>query len=174
MAGLNSETGLSLQDDRDTSLPAALTHLRQAIDLLCFLLILSFVVVVMAAVIFRYVLNASLPWSEEFIRFSLFWCIMLGAITITLRDQHLRIELVQDLVPPDARRILRIAAHASTVAFSLILLFQGLELIQRTTSTSPALGLPMWTVYAAMPVGAVGIGLGASWHLWNSLRDVQQ
>jgi TRAP-type C4-dicarboxylate transport system permease small subunit len=62
--------------------PASLV--RRLLEAACFVLILSFVVVVGLAVLFRYGLNASPPWSEEAIRFSLFWCILMGAVLVTM------------------------------------------------------------------------------------------
>lgn len=155
-------------DAHDLPRPAA--FLCGVVESVCFLLILSFVVITTMAVVARYILNASLPWSEEMVRFTLLWCVMLGAVVITLKGQHLQMEVVQDALGGRARLALRVLAHLATLAFAVVLLVQGWALVQRSTALSPALRLPMWTIHLAMPVGAVGIGLGAMVRLWVELR----
>ncbi|WP_026381802.1 TRAP transporter small permease [Afifella pfennigii] len=154
--------------------PRILVLLRRGLEMACFAFVISFVTVVSMAVIYRYVLNASLPWSEEFIRFSLFWCVVLGAILMTLDDGHLRIEALQSVLPEPLRKAFQIAAHLVTIGFCIALFYYGLDLVERTTSRSPALHFPMRYVYLAMVIGALGIGLAAVWRIVLILRGEAQ
>lgn len=131
--------------------------LKRILNVLVVALIISFVVVALAAVFYRYVLNDSLVWTEEFIRYSLFWVIMLGAALLSYENGHLYIEAIHHFVPPWASKALGQFAHVLTIAFCVILAYQGYILFTRTTGMSPALRLPMRWVYAAMPVGSVAI-----------------
>ena len=149
---------------------AVLGVVRLVLEVTTFILVLSFVVVVLLAVVYRYVLNASLPWSEEFIRFSLFWCILITAILVTWDDDHLKIEAVQLVLPPRLRQICVIASHLVTISFCIFLGYHALDLVSRTTAMSPALHFPMRWVYAAMIGGAVGIGLAALGNLVRAIR----
>jgi TRAP-type C4-dicarboxylate transport system permease small subunit len=151
-----------------------LQFLRRAVEFLCFLLTVSFVVVVVMAVVARYVINASLPWSEEFIRFSLFWSVVLGAIHVAIDDQHLRLEVIQQMLPRYLRLCCVILAHLATIGFCYYLFRYGWVLVERSTSTSPALQLPMSVVYAAMPVSAAGIALASGWHVLRELREFRK
>jgi TRAP-type C4-dicarboxylate transport system, small permease component len=131
--------------------------LKRVIEVVVTVMILSFTVVALLAVVYRYVLNDSLVWSEEFIRYSLFWVVMLGAALLSYENGHLFIEALHDALPPALRRPLVRLCHALTIAFCAILAVQGYLLVMRTTGISPALRLPMRWVYAAMPVGSVAI-----------------
>jgi TRAP-type C4-dicarboxylate transport system permease small subunit len=131
--------------------------LKRVIEVLVTIAILSFTVVALLAVIYRYVLNDSLVWSEEFIRYSLFWVVMLGAALLSYENGHLFIEALHDALPPPLRKFIVQICHLLTIIFCTILAVQGYFLVMRTTGTSPALRLPMRWVYAAMPVGSVAI-----------------
>lgn len=155
----------------DTHGSKFIASFRKVLEFTCFLFVVSFVIVVTLAVIFRYVINASLPWSEEFIRFSLFWCVCLGAILVSLDDEHLRIDFIQSSLKPRAERVLKVAAHLVTLGFCFSLAYFGFELVSRSSSRSPALQLPMSWVYLAMAVGAVGIAIATFWRILLVLKE---
>jgi len=143
--------------------------LRRAMEACTIVLTLSFVVVVLMAVYYRYVLNDSLVWTEEFIRFTLFWLVLIGSALVALENGHLRIEVIQRISPAPVARFLEMLARLGTIAFGLILAWQAYELFSRTTGTSPALRFPMRWVYAAMIFGGVAIVI-ATIHAWLSGR----
>ena len=128
--------------------------IRRFVEAVLILLTLSFFIVVLAAVFYRYVLNDSLVWTEEYVRFSLFWVILLGASLVSRDDHHLRIEVIHRYVPRAASRVISGFAHFASIVFCAILFWQAYELFMRTTGRSPALSFPMRWVYAAMLVGA--------------------
>lgn len=136
-------------------------------------LTLSFVVVVLMAVYYRYVLNDSLVWTEEFIRFTLFWLVLIGAALVALENGHLRIEVVQRIAPEPVANALESLARLCTIAFCVILAWQTYELFGRTTGTSPALRFPMRWVYAAMIFGGIAtiIGTVHAW-LWRRRHEM--
>ena len=55
-------------------------------------------------VFFRYVLNESLFWAEEAVRFSMVWSVLLGSALVARDRAHIRIDVVESLLPPLARR----------------------------------------------------------------------
>lgn len=152
-------------DDGTTTRPNALAQLvgfvalwlNRLLALVTVGLVLSFLIVALAAVFYRYVLNDSLVWTEEFVRYSLFWTIMLGAAMLSYENGHLLIEAIHNWVPPGVSRLLTVVSHLMAIAFCAILVWQGYILLMRTTGTTPALRIPMRWVYAAMPVGGVAI-----------------
>lgn len=131
--------------------------LKRIIEVVVALMIFSFTFVALMAVVYRYVLNDSLVWSEEFIRYSLFWVVMLGSALLSYENGHLFIEALHDAVPPALRKPLTQLCHILTIGFCAILTVQGYLLVMRTTGSSPALRLSMRWVYAAMPVGGLMI-----------------
>jgi TRAP-type C4-dicarboxylate transport system permease small subunit len=119
------------------------------------LLALYFVLVVLQ-VFFRYVLNRSLFWSEELVRFALVWSVMLGSAVVAYRGEHLRIDALDGLLSPRLRRIVGRLAEFLTFVFCVILAGTGVQFTLRTlTQRSAVLEVPIWAVYAAIPVGAV-------------------
>ncbi|HSH33975.1 MAG TPA: TRAP transporter small permease [Actinomycetota bacterium] len=119
------------------------------------LLALYFVLVVLQ-VFFRYVLNRSLFWSEELVRFALVWSVMLGSAVVAYRGEHLRIDALDGLLSPRLRRIVGRLAEFCTFVFCVILAGTGVQFTLRTlTQRSAVLEVPIWAVYAAIPVGAV-------------------
>jgi TRAP-type C4-dicarboxylate transport system permease small subunit len=110
---------------------------------------------VLTQVFFRYVLNESLFWSEEVVRYSLVWSTLLGAAVVAYQRAHIRIEVLELMLPEGPRRVDHFLADALTLAFVIILCVTGIEFVERTIfQHSASLGAPMWVVYGAVPTGA--------------------
>lgn len=128
---------------------------RQGLEALSVALIAAYTILVLCQVFFRYVLNEPLFWAEEVVRYGLVWSVMLGAALVAHDRGHVRIEILGAMVRPRAQRIVRAIAGSLSWAFLLILLVAGIQFVTRTiTQHSASLGVPMWVVYAAVPVGA--------------------
>ncbi len=134
--------------------------LRRVVEALNVLVFAAFTGVVLLQVLFRYVINDSIPWAEEFSRYALLWSVLLGAAAVSDQDRHLRVDVLDRYVGLRARRVLRVLVHLLSIAFLAILCWQGLALVGRVTlAHSPALQAPMSLVYAAMPIGAALMGV---------------
>lgn len=130
-------------------------RLRAALTAVSVALLASYFVLVLLQVFFRYVLNESLFWAEELVRGAMLWGIMLSSALVAASRGHIRVEVLELMLPPAGRRIVVWAANVLTLAFSLILLWAGIQFIDRTwMQQSPVLDVPKWTVYLAIPVGA--------------------
>lgn len=122
-------------------------------------LTISFVIVMLTAVWSRYVINSSLIWTEEYIRFSLFWLIFIAAALVSYDEEHLRIEIFHNILPSRIRFIVDMIVKILIVVFLVILVWQSIILFDRSSGRSPALRIPMAWVYAAMIVGGVLISI---------------
>ena len=112
-------------------------------------------VVVFLQVIFRYVLNLPLFWTEEFARYSLVWASLLGSAVAVKRGQHIAVTIFMDRLPKALRRGLTIFALISVATILAIILWGGIQLVAITISQiSPALRISMSIPYLAVPVGA--------------------
>ncbi len=119
------------------------------------LLLAGYLTLVLLQVFFRYVLNESLFWAEELVRFSLVWSVLLGSALVARDRAHIRIDIFENLLPPSWRRGLNLVLDLLMILFCVILAVTGLQFVGRSLmQTSPSLNVPMWTVYAAVPVGA--------------------
>lgn len=115
----------------------------------------GYFVLVLMQVVFRYALNDSLFWAEEFIRAAMVWGVMVASALVAASRNHIRVEVLELMLPPAGRRAVTFVANALSLAFCLLLLWAGIELIERTWfQRSPMLDIPKWYVYLAIPVGA--------------------
>lgn len=119
----------------------------------CMIICIAMVVVAFAHVIWRYVFNSALTWSEEFLRFTLVWFALLSASIIQKRRGHIGIVIFRDRMPKNVQRIIiRLLTYVemvATIAGTVI----GLMLIMKVQGqTTPALRLPFAVPYASIPV----------------------
>ena len=118
-------------------------------------LLASYFVLVLLQVFFRYVLNESLFWAEELVRGLLVWGVLISSALVAGSRGHIRIEVLELLLPPAGKRVVVWIADALTIGFSLLLLWAAIELMNRTwLQQSPTLEIPKWTVYMALAAGA--------------------
>ena len=130
-------------------------RLRAVLTALSVGLLASYFVLVLLQVFYRYVLNDSLYWAEELVRGLMVWGVMVGSALVAASRNHIRIEVLELMLPPAGRKIVIWLANSLTVAFSLILLWASIELMDRSWfQQSPMLEVPKWTVYMAIAVGA--------------------
>ena len=130
-------------------------------------LLASYFVLVLLQVFFRYVLNESLFWAEELVRGLLVWGVLIGSALVAGSRGHIRIEVLELLLPPAGRRVVVWITDALTIGFCLLLLWAAVELMNRTwLQQSPTLEVPKWTVYMALAAGA-GIEALLTLLTWN-------
>ena len=130
-------------------------RLRVALTALSVALLAGYFALVLLQVFYRYVLNDSLFWAEELVRGLLVWGVLIGSALVGLSRNHIRIEVLELMLPPAGRKVVVGVANALTIAFSLILLWASIELMERSwLQLSPMLEVPKWTVYMAIAAGA--------------------
>jgi C4-dicarboxylate transporter DctQ subunit len=135
--------------------PSLLRRLQAVLTAAAVVLLAAYFVMVLLQVVFRYVLNDSIFWAEEFVRASMVWGVMVASALVAASRNHIRVEVLELMLPPAGRRVVVFVANALSLAFCLILLWAGIELIDRTWfQRSPMLDIPKWWVYLAIPVGA--------------------
>ena len=139
---------------------AGMDRLYAVLKAIVVFILAFYLILVLLQVFFRYVLNESLFWAEEAVRFSMVWAVLLGSAVVARDRAHIRIDVVENMLPPRIRKGLDLVLDLLMIAFCLILVVTGLQFAGRSMmQTSPSLGLPMWAVYGAMPLGASLQGL---------------
>jgi TRAP-type C4-dicarboxylate transport system permease small subunit len=121
----------------------------------CVLGILVFVVLL--AVLFRYALDNSLVWSDEFVRYLFVWLTMIGAAVVLREREHIRIEYFVDKLPGPLRGIIEAVMMAGVGLLQLAFAVLGFFWVWSTQgSFTSALQWPLNIVfYAALPCSAV-------------------
>lgn len=128
-----------------------------AIDWLLSAMIAATVVVMLVSILFRYVLNHSLSWSDEFVRYLFVWLTLLGSAVVFRDREHIRIDYFIDLFPPALRRAVDILVLCAVSLFFLATLVLGAMWVHETRGTwTSALGWPLnWFFYAALPASSL-------------------
>ena len=110
---------------------------------------------VMSVQIFlRYVLNDSLIWSEEAARYLLIAIAFLGCATGCRKACHIRIDVIDLVLPPRSRRTLSLAVDAIVLFYVAYVAWLAIEIIPilgRQPST--AMRMPMWIAYGVIALG---------------------
>lgn len=107
---------------------------------------------VILQVLFRYLLAAPLPWSEEAARYLFVWTAFLAAAAAVGRDDHFTISLLADKLPPRGRWVLKMLACGLGVLFLAIVTWKGAVMSWRLWSAvSPVMEVPQGAVYAVIP-----------------------
>lgn len=120
-------------------------------------LLLAVMAAIVATEVFcRYILNASLAWSEELSRYLFIWVSFLGAVIALVRGSHIGVDsLVRRLRPP-VRAAVEQFVGALILAFSLLLAWQGMALLPAIIHQhSITMGFSTAWVFVAVPIGAL-------------------
>jgi C4-dicarboxylate transporter DctM subunit len=115
----------------------------------------AFAAVMLLGVFFRYVLNASLSWSDEVALLIFGWATLLFIASAYRHDKHLALDVVVSQLPQLWQARASVAAQGLAGGYLFALLFssfQAFDVVGR--SRSDALQLPMVMHFLAIPAGA--------------------
>jgi TRAP-type transport system small permease protein len=104
-------------------------------------LLAALTTLVCAGVFFRYVLNASLVWYDEFASYMLVWLTFYGSVVAQYQGRHINFELLVDKLKPAARRVADVVAELAVVGFQFVLFWYGWILTERMGDET-AISLP--------------------------------
>lgn len=141
----------------------AARRMDRAGDILLIGLNAVMVVIVLGAVFFRYVLNNSLSWSDELVRYLFVWFSLMGSALVLREREHIRVEYFVEKLPPRIRRRIDAAMAAGVCLFHAALCILGILWMWETRgAVTSALQWPLnWFFYAALPVSsALSLGYG--------------
>lgn len=135
-----------------TGLVAAIRRLENAVVTT---LLGGICLVMVAQVVFRFVLKTPLAWSDELATYSFVWLALLGSTVGVRENAHIGVDAVVRLFPLAHRRRIAFASLTLIAAFLVVLVKLGLDLLGRVEDQrSAALGIAVFWVYLAVPVTA--------------------
>ncbi len=105
-------------------------------------------------IVARNFLNMPFSWTEEFARFLYVWVVFLGAVAITLDDEHIRVEIVSHMLPRKLRKIIFIIGNIMAMIFCAVTVRGGLRLtIMNIGFTFPSIPsfMKVGMMYAVVP-----------------------
>ena len=94
------------------------------------LMFLVIVVLTLAQVFARYVLDSPLLWSEELVRLLLVWVVFLGSAVVCWDGRHLNVDTFYSRIPEKFRIVIRVFNALIAIFFLTVLAWYSLPLIQ--------------------------------------------
>ncbi|MDE2921652.1 MAG: TRAP transporter small permease [Acidobacteriota bacterium] len=129
--------------------------LRHPLEVAVCTILVALVAVTFSQVVFRYVLEASLSWSEELARFLLMWLAALSTAYAMKTGAHFALHFVVDRTPPAMRRLISSAVALSASAFLAVFAYQSLRFaIEVHDMLAPATRMSMAVPYSSAFVGS--------------------
>ena len=112
------------------------------------------VIVIFAQVFCRYILRSPLYWSEEMARYSFIYIVFIGGAWAGKEYAHLGVDFFINKMPANIQHYIRLFTDIAIMLFSgFIVVIAILTLLKLGHQKSPALGIPMYYPYAAIPTG---------------------
>ncbi|MDR1269223.1 MAG: TRAP transporter small permease, partial [Planctomycetaceae bacterium] len=106
------------------------------------------------SIFYRYVLNNSLSWSDEAVRFAFVWFTFLGSAIVFRDNVHIRVDYFLEKMPPVLRFRVETLSYFLTVLFYIFLFVSGIFWVFQTQGTQmSSMRFPLnWFFYSALPV----------------------
>jgi TRAP-type C4-dicarboxylate transport system permease small subunit len=146
----------------------ALDRMARLIELVLAVAFILAVLLNFANVVGRYLFNFSLLGSDEVEVFVMVGMTFLGAVVVTRRNEHLRMDVLVRFMPVPVRLALRIAEQLLLIALAGFVLSQSYfyaSQMLRLGRTSDMAGVPMWIPHGSVALGFALILLIAVWRL---------
>lgn len=132
-----------------------LNMFEENFTVVCFI---AMIIIVNLAVLFRYVIKTPLPWGEEAARYIMVWGVFVGVSIGVRKRVHLGVEAFVNPFSPKFRGVIVLASQLIRLAALVLFAYLAIKLtanIKGNGQTAPAMGIPMYLAYAAVPVGLI-------------------
>jgi len=112
-------------------------------EVLAAILVVVEVLILLAGVLFRYVLDSPLVWTDELAEILFLWLVSLGAVIALRRGEHMRMTYVVGKLSPMAQSFARRFAALAVLVFVGIIVVPGFGYMQQQQAiTTPTLQIP--------------------------------
>lgn len=101
--------------------------MNRVLDSVSLTMIAIMVVLVWGQVFMRYILNFSPFWIEATARYLMIWALLLSASVLVRKDEHVRMDVLIQLLPPRVYRIISVVMSLAIIFFLIVYMVFGLE-----------------------------------------------
>ena len=146
---------------------------RKFMEAVIVLVMIAMVLVIFFATVGRYTGLFSIPWSEEFARYSMITMTYLGAMIAASRGSQFAVEVVGMVFPKKVQNIITIVNIIIVDLFSVFILKQGWQISDKMLTQgklSPMLEWPLGLVYMLIPAGIMLMAIYYTAFNVNKLR----
>lgn len=131
-------------------------------------LMLVMTVTVFLQILFRYVFNLPLGWSEEMARFAFVWVSFFGASALMRVREHVNVTVFLERFPARLQQVAVLLANLGALLCVYFFVVGGIALTTNEwAQLAPAMDIPMGWVYLAIPVSSA---LMAVWVVTQTLE----
>lgn len=119
------------------------------------ILMTTLLVLGVAQILFRFLLNFSLSWTEELSRYTFILMVYVGAALAFKRNKHVRVEIIDQYVSPKVLEHVKTFNEVLIIIFLVLVGYKGFGIVQNSyymNQISPALRIPMYVVYGIIPL----------------------
>lgn len=110
-------------------------------------------VISLAHIFYRYVLNNALTWSEELLRMMLVWFSLLSTTVISYQSEHIGIVIFREMMPEKVQKVLMVAVRFLILIATAVTTVIGVDFVIRSLGqVTPSLGMPYSVGYSAVPI----------------------
>ncbi len=137
----------------------------------------AMVILLFLQVVSRYAFRHSISFTEEIAVILFILSVYLGAVGATRRKQHLRIEVVVNLLKPKAKLVLAIIANIVFMITNLFLIYGLIGItanLKKYGMVTPITEIPKWTVYTVLPVAFIAITIRLIEECFNSAKEYKE
>ncbi|MBU2514665.1 TRAP transporter small permease [bacterium] len=124
---------------------------------------ISMLAVLLVQVFCRYVLSFSFSWAEQAARIGFVWLTMIGISIAAKKGLHLKVDMLNQILPRPAGRIVSWFSNLATILFGFIMCWLILKTVLMQIRLNQVFSsipwLPTWTMYIAGTVGMLGLSL---------------
>ena len=137
------------------------------------------VAITFTQVVFRYIFNNALSWSEEVARYIFVWISWLGVSTGVRDDEHIKVMLLPDFLK--RRKLfrteicLRILVLLLWIFTAVVVNYYGIIVIEKQltlNAVTPAVRMPLWVVYVCIPFCGTIVGIRLLANLAAAVRQL--
>ena len=125
-------------------------------DSICVLTLGAVSVIIFGQVISRYFFDYTPHWSEELSRYLIVWSIFVGVSVGVRENKHIGVDALIRFLPGGLKLACECLLNLIGIAVVAVLIYTSFQFINRTIEfeqLSPAMRVPMYIPYLAMPVG---------------------
>ncbi|MBQ6774165.1 MAG: TRAP transporter small permease [Synergistaceae bacterium] len=119
-------------------------------------LLIGMALILMAQILMRVFAQNSLSWAEEVARYFYVWSVFLS-ISCTIRMRNiLRVDFLLQIMPSSLKTCFEVLLSLANMILYGYLAYCSVTVVQNvqaSAQTSPALKIPMYIIYAIVPVG---------------------
>ncbi len=132
-------------------------------------LMLAMTVTVSLQIVFRYVFNVPLGWSEEMARFAFVWVSFFGASALMRVREHINVTVFVERFPPRLRAACVFVANICGLICVYFFLVGGIALTTNEwRQLAPSTEIPMGYIYLVIPISA---SLMAIWIVLQTIES---